>query len=118
MEGKFNLIMATDYSDTVADAEKYAIQFAFATGSGLKFVHITEPVPVATDVLYQTDQQGNDIADPDEDALKEHVTKRIKSTGISPDALNFQCHIHEGRGIEKLILHEADEHPTDFIIMG
>ena len=51
MEKSFKIILATDYSKAVMNAERYAVQFAKATNSIITLFHVYDrplPPPVIT----------------------------------------------------------------------
>ncbi len=118
MERNFNILMATDYSESAGNAERYAVQFSKATQSTIRFVHIYEPQLIAYSISFDVDKIDYNPLQYEFSRLNEHVTKLLDSLSIKPDELNCQCIIREGINIRKQLLDEATESKTDLIITG
>jgi nucleotide-binding universal stress UspA family protein len=117
MEKPFKLLLATDYSEAVMNAERYAVQFARNTGSFLRFLHVFEP-PIADQIgSFDADKIDYSPALYEMKKLKEHVNKLLSSLQMQPGELNFECLVREGSAA-KQILEEAGETYPDFILMG
>ena len=117
MEKPFKLLLATDYSESVMNAERYAVQFARSTGSFLRFLHVFEPLIVDQIGSFDVDKTDYSPALYEMKKLKEHVNKLLFSLQIKPGELNFECLVREGSAA-KQILEEAGETYPDLILMG
>ncbi len=117
-ENQFNIIVATDYSKAVRSAERYAVQFAQATGSTLRFVHVFEPALASTSLAFDQDKIAYNPLEYEFAKLNQHVNLLLESLGVKPGDLNCQCIIREGNSIRKQVLSEALETSADLIITG
>ncbi|MDP1728334.1 MAG: universal stress protein [Bacteroidota bacterium] len=118
MEHNFNILMATDYSKSAGNAERYAVQFSKATQSTIRFVHIFEPQLAGYTATFDAEKIDYNPLQYEFSKLNEHVTKLLDSLNIKPGELNCQCIIREGINIRKQLLDEAAESKTDLIITG
>lgn len=118
MESSFNILMATDYSESAGIAERYAIQFSKASNSTIRFVHVFEPQLAGYTASFDADKIDYNPLQYEFSRLNEHVTKLLNSLNIKSGELNCQCIIREGINIRKQILDEAAESKTDLIITG
>jgi len=111
------LLMATDYSIAVMNAEHYAVQLAKNEGFFLRFMHVFQP-PIA-DQVGSFDAAKIDTAPALDELrkLKIHVSKLMQSMGVKPGEVNYECMVREG-GVAQQIIDEAKESFPDFIVMG
>lgn len=117
METKYKILLATDYSDAVMNAERYAVQFAKATNSMLVFLHVYDtplPPPKIT-MSYQELLQHSKYQETEK--LKKHRDSLFRSMKINPDEINSECIAQPGIA-GKMIREEAQNTDADFILIG
>ncbi len=117
MEKQFKIFLATDYSEAVMSAERYAIQFTESTNAFLTIAHVyevpfnfpSEPAQyaIATEKLRKSELLR----------LKQHFNKLVHSLNVKLNNLNFECIVLEGT-IGKQIWKEAEQSHMDIIITG
>jgi nucleotide-binding universal stress UspA family protein len=114
---KYKILLATDYSDAMMNAERYAVQFAKQTNSTLTLLYVYEspiPFPVRTTIFLE------EMKDNEKSQLKRLTERRNKlfnSLKIKSDELICNCVVSEGN-IGEQILKEALEAVADFIFVG
>ncbi len=116
MNTKFKILLATDYSEAVMNAERYAVQFAKATESLLCFMHVYNPALPARNKSYQNiimEKAGMENL-----KLQKHCHRLLQTLEINPDELLTEIIVREGNNAGKLIRKEAKEKGIDFIIVG
>lgn len=117
MDTKYKILLATDYSEAVMNAERYAAQFAKATNSILSFLHVYEaPLPPPKITMSYQDMLDNAKAQKTVE-LEKHRDALFASLGIKPGEINNECIVREGIA-GKQIRNEAKESDVDFIIVG
>lgn len=117
MEKPFKILLATDYSETVMNAERYAIQLAKNTGSLLRFLHVFEAPAANQTGSFDAEKIDYNPVLHEMKKLKEHVVTIFQSLNIKQEELNYECVIREGSA-GKQIREEANEILHDFIIVG
>ncbi|TAL63286.1 MAG: universal stress protein [Bacteroidetes bacterium] len=117
MNTKYKILLATDYSEAVMNAERYAVQFAKATNSILVFLHIYDtPLPPPKITMSYKDMLVNTKAFEIE-KLENHREKLFQTLNIKPGGIAGECIVREGLA-GKQIRKEAKETDADFIIVG
>ena len=118
MKKKFKILLATDYSEAVMSAERFAVQFAKATESQLIIFHAYD-IPLAS-----TPSKPIEFAKKREDfqtselwSLEQHCEKLFHSLYVSSEDLNCDYIVKEGKA-GKEIRTEADKCDADFIVLG
>lgn len=117
MSTKYKILLATDYSVAVMNAERYAVQFAKATNSILSFFHVYDaPLPPPRITMSYKDMLDS-AKTKEAEKLKKHRDKLFNSLGILPGEINNECIVREGTA-GKQIRKEAKESDADFVIVG
>ena len=117
MDTKFKVLLATDYSEAVMNAERYAVQFAKLTNSTLTLLHVYKvpiPKPVEATVF---SEEASDFGKSELQRLIQHKDKLLNSLKIRPDELMVDCMVREGEA-GKQIREVAKESDSNFIIVG
>ncbi len=117
MEKQLKIILATDYSEAVMNAERYAIQFAEKTDSFLTIIHVY-------DIPFNFPAAHSEYAKATEELrlhelqrLTQHCERLMDSMDIRLNEDNFECVVLEG-SVGKQIRKEAVLSHTDIIITG
>lgn len=112
-----NIFLATDYSKTVMNAERYAFEFAKNTNSTLIIVHVYE-IPFSFPVESSGYIRESDRLRKFElQKLKLHCETLAHSLKIKQSELSWECLVLEGP-VEKEIRNEANRTHPDLIITG
>lgn len=112
-----NIFLATDYSNSVMNAERYAFEFAKNTKSTLTIVHVYE-IPFSFPVESSAYIRESDRLRKFElQKLKLHCETLAHSLKIKQSELSWECLVLEGP-IEKEIRNEANRAHPDLIITG
>lgn len=112
-----NIFLATDYSNTVMNAERYAFEFAKKTNSTLTILHVYEipfSFPVETSEYIK---ESDELRKYELQKLKLHCETLAHSLKIKQSELSWECIVLEGP-IEKEIRNEAKRTHPDLIIAG
>lgn len=117
MEKQFKIFLATDYSEVVKCAERYAVQLAESTNAFLTILHVydvpfsfpSEPTAYA--------QATEKLRKSELLRLKQHFNELLKSLGSNLTSENFECLVLEG-AVGKQIRKEAEQSHMDLIITG
>lgn len=118
MRKSFKIVLATDYSEAVMNAERYALQFAKDTHSDIWLVHAYEiPLSYSPTKPIEFSKTREDFHDSELARLEQHRDELFKSLGIEKGELNCKCVVHEGSA-GKQIRDVAEEWEADFIIVG
>lgn len=118
MKKYFKVLLATDYSEQVMNAERYALLFAKNTNSVITMLHVYQQSYISPEVEANYSEITEKNRDLEFRKLEEHRDKLFASLKIQPSELNCECIIREGRNAGKEILREADNSEADFIIVG
>ena len=117
MTRKMNILLATDYSTKVMNAERYAFEFAKNTNSILTIVHVYEipfSFPIeSTEYIKESER----LRKFELQKLKLHCEELAHSLKIKQNELSWECLVLEGP-IEKEIRTEANRTHPDLIITG
>ncbi|HLC82676.1 MAG TPA: universal stress protein [Bacteroidia bacterium] len=114
---QLKLLLATDYSDEVMNAERYAIQIAKETNATLTLIHVY-PVPLilpSDDIVYINNIDELHLFELKR--LEEHKEELFQSLNLRQEELQCECVVREGN-IALEICKEAEESLADFIIVG
>jgi nucleotide-binding universal stress UspA family protein len=114
------LLLATDYSEAVMNAERYAVQFAKATNARLIFFHVF-PTPVlfpSQSVEYVKNIDPEKIVLAEKKRLAIHRDELFKTLHVNKETLASECIVLEGTNVGKEIRKAADESHVNFIIVG
>lgn len=117
MNKQYKILLATDYSEAVMNAERYAVQFAKNTNSALTILHVY-------DIPFNAPSQPKEYAKAAEE-LRKHEHQRLEqrrdeifhSLNIKNSEMNCECIIREGH-VGKQVRKEATESETDFVVIG
>lgn len=114
---QFNILLATDFSEEVKNAERYAVQFALMTGSKMTILHIYK-IPLSV----PADREGFahvafDLKKHEYQRLERHCIELFRSLGITKDQVPYECIVEEG-SIANEINREAERLHADIIITG
>lgn len=114
----FKIVLATDYSEAVMNAERYAVQFAASTNSDLRLVHAYEiPLSYTPTKPIEFSKSREDFHNSELERLEKHRDKLFQSLGIENAAQHCKCVVREGSA-GKQIREEAEDWEADFIIVG
>lgn len=118
MNIKYKILLATDYSEAVMNAEHYAVQFAKATNSILVLMHVYErPLPVS-DTKENTDKIFADVERVEEEKLKDHCGRLFRSLNIKQNEIMYECIVRAGINVGRTIRNASSEEGVNFIIVG
>lgn len=104
MPHRFKILLATDYSQAVMNAERYAIEFARYTNSILIFFHVCS-------------EKQKPNKEVELKRLDEHRKEMFKALNIENDQLTYECVLGTG-DIEKQVHEYAENLCVDFIVIG
>ena len=117
MKTSFKILLATDYSEAVMNAERYAFQFAKNTGSFIKIIHVFAPplsIPYQQFDPYTVDYTPFEY---EMEKLEDHALKILRLLKIDPEEIHYSCEVREGN-VTLQVVEEAKESDIDFIITG
>ena len=117
MEKQLKIFLATDYSDAVMNAERYAIQFSKNTNSLLTILHVYNipfnfPVDSAEYAKATEELRKHELL-----RLEQHCDQLLHSLDIKLSEVNYECIVLEG-SVGKQIRKEAERSHADLIITG
>lgn len=117
MGKQLKIFLATDYSEAVINAERYAIQFAKNTNSFLTILHVY-------DIPFNFPVERSEYAKATEELrkhelqkLNQHYEKLLGLLNIKLNELNYECIVLEGT-VGKQIRKESEQLHMDIVIMG
>jgi len=117
MKANYKILLATDYSEAVMNAERYAVQLAKSTQSVLSLMHVYQvPFSTPTDPI-GFEQTLDQIYRAEQNRLEMHRSQLFKSLNISENEISSECIIREGSAGEQ-IRQEARNSNCDFIVVG
>lgn len=116
MNSHFNVLLATDYSEAVMNAERYAVQFARNTGAHLKILHVYAPPMTLPVPPFENVQLDNDKEEYEKDRVKQHAKMLVNSLYLHEE-ISYSYMVREGNTSTE-ILDVAKEADIDFIITG
>lgn len=113
----FNILLATDYSETVKNAERYAVQLAKSVNTTLNFLHVyNTSIPLPYEA-FEYSRHDRDSKQTELTNLLEHRDNLFNSLHISRDEIAGNCFVREG-SIGDQICKEAEDIQADFILVG
>src|ERR1035437_1190640 len=117
MKEKYNILLATDYSDAVMNVERYAVQFAVKTNSDITLLHVYEEPFVS--LFMETDVAGQSLKYRKHELkrLKDHRNELLNALNIKKQELHCDCIVKKGN-VGTQILYEAKKIYYDIIIIG
>lgn len=111
------ILLATDYSDAVMNAERYAVQYAKSTKSTLTLLHVYQiPVSSPNEPL-EYSRNPADVRNDELKRLEQHRDKLFQSLNINSKDLECECLVREGIA-GKQICKEAKESNFDLVFVG
>lgn len=117
MSKQLNIFLATDYSETVMNAERYAFEFAKKTNSSLTILHVYE-IPFSFPMnSIEYIKESERLRKFELQKLKLHCETLMHSLNIKLNELSWDCLVLEGT-IEKEIRTEAESAHPDLVITG
>jgi nucleotide-binding universal stress UspA family protein len=115
METYFKLLVATDYSEEVRNAERYALQFATRTQASVTLLHVADPPP---EMRLLVREQYPDMTWQNElEELRMHALQLTSSLQLPERDLTYDCVVREGQVGEE-VCEEAEKQGANFIITG
>ncbi|MBI2269874.1 MAG: universal stress protein [Bacteroidetes bacterium] len=113
----YKFLLATDYSEAVMNAERYAVQIAKETNSTLILLHVYSiPVTFPSEAIEYV-KSNEKIRQFEKKRIEQHRDELFRSLNISPEKLPCECIVREGSAGNQ-IYKEAEESHADFIIVG
>jgi nucleotide-binding universal stress UspA family protein len=115
MDTAFRILMATDYSDDVQNAERYAYQLGASIQASIVFLHVYDSslaIPLFVPEFYNA---GN--AQEELELLRTHVSAIEASLALKKGDVTSDCVVREGVAGEEICA-EAIETQANFIIAG
>lgn len=117
MRKKFKIVLATDYSDAVMNAERYAFQFARKMGASIKMLHVF-PMPILNpEASFNASELNYDPFAEQIKNLNEHVKKITTLLNIGKTDVVVETKVRSGNVADEIVS-EAKEMEADFIIVG
>lgn len=117
MEKKMNILVATDYSEVVMNAEHYAVKMAMEQGAFLRFIHVFSPALADQTGSFDASKIDRSPALVELEKLKAHVKRLMISCNADQDKVSYECLVREGAAGGQL-LEEIKESFPDMLIMG
>lgn len=117
MKEHYNILLATDYSQEVMNAERYAMQFALNTDSNITLLHVYEEPFVS--LLSETDIPGKllKLKKKELKKLKNHSDQLLKALNLTKQEHSCNCVVRNGIAGTQ-ILDEAKKLYYDIIVVG
>lgn len=117
MNKYFKILLATDYSSEVMNAERYAVQFAKSSHSILTLFHAYSPPlpPPKITLSYDDTLRNSKLSEIKK--LNQHRDELFHSLNINSGEINNECIVREGNAGNQ-ICREAKESGVDFIFVG
>lgn len=117
MNKNSKILLATDYSNAVMNAERYAVQYANSTKSILSLVHVYQ-VPLSTpDKPLEYSRNIIEQREYELKRLEKHRDELFRSLNINVNEVSSECIIREGSAANQ-ICKEAQESGADLILIG
>ncbi len=116
MNTTFHILVATDYSESVRNAERYAIQLAQNQLADVEFLHVYHSASPPPFPAFDLEPFIYDAFPKEAELLQQRVEEIKKSLGLN-EKINFSCKVIEGGTIEEIIT-EAEAFSADLILMG
>jgi len=107
MEKDFRIVLATDYSESVMNAERYAVQLCRDMGFKLTMLHVEEDSRAKTGIEKLRGLER----------LEDRRERIFHTLGIGPGKVNCECVLRQGN-ITAEVLNEAKETDADFVFVG
>lgn len=118
MEKQFKILLATDYSDSVMNAERYAVQLARSLSASLTFLHVYQfPISAAPTRVLDYAKVRSDFEQSELKCLEHHRQNIFHTLGMRMDALQTECVVREGK-VGREVRLEARDAEMDFVIVG
>src|SRR5258708_22683646 len=114
MDKLFNILLATDYSETVMNAERYAVQLARETHSSLRFLHVFQSPEANQTWAFDAEKIDYNPVAYETKKLNEHVLKLLRSLRLKPSELSYDCIVREAP-VSSQVKKEAEEISPYFI---
>lgn len=118
MEKQFKILLATDYSSIVTNAEVYAVRFAQSIKATITLLHVYE-FPLNPTAIHPV-EYAKTIIDQDRaelKKLKQHKNEIFRTLNIQNGELIAECIVREGN-VGKQIRRTANTIEADFIVVG
>lgn len=117
MKKNLNILVATDYSDAIMNAEHYAVQLAKASGFSLRFLHVFEPPAANQTGSFDAEKIDYAPGAYELDNLKKHVANLLLSMNVQPGEVEYECVVREGNPARQITAEVKESFP-DLVIMG
>lgn len=117
MKKELKILVATDYSEAVMNAEHYAVQMACKESIFLRFLHVFEPPAANQTGAFDAEKIDYIPAVYELNKLKDHVKKILDSMDCKPGEVQYECLVREGNPGAQII-EEVKETAPDFVLMG
>lgn len=117
MKKNLKILVATDYSEAVMNAEHYAVQLACREGVFLRFLHVFEPPGANQTGAFDAKKIDYVPGAYELNKLKDHVKKIVDSMGCKPGEVQYECLVREGNPADQIV-QEVKETFPDFVLMG
>ncbi len=117
MKESSSIFLATDYSEQVSSAERYAFEFAKETNSLITVIHVFDlPFNMPSDANAYV-KETERVRKFEMQKLKLHCEVIMHSLGIKVNEVNWECLVLEG-SIAKEISKEVESSQPDLIVIG
>jgi len=117
MEKTINILLATDCTESVMNAERYAVQFSAGVGAHLTVLYVFDS-PLASSIpIFDPDKIDYDPGRIELKKVRERMRQLILSMGSLAEGLDYECAVREGNIVEEIV-EEARESGSDLIITG
>jgi len=117
MEKQLKILLATDYSEAVMNAERYAVQFAKNTNSFLTILHVYD-IPFNFPIEHlEYAKATEELRAHKLQNLNQQYYKILRSLNIKTSEVKCECIVLEGT-VGKQIRKEAEQLHIDIIITG
>ncbi len=117
MNKAIKILLATDCSESIMNAERYAVQFARNRNAHLLVLFVFEPALASSIPLFDPDKMDYDPGRIELRKLKERMQELVQTMGAQSDGLDYECLVREG-DISEEIHEQARESGVDMIITG
>jgi len=117
MKQYFKILLATDYSNEVMNAERYAVQFAKSTHSILTLYHSYNPPLPPPKITMSYNEALRNSKSTEIKKLNRHRDELFHSLNINSGEINHECIVKEGNAGNQ-ICREAKESEVDLIFVG
>ncbi len=117
MHKQLNILVATDYSEAIMNAEHFAVQLARNDGIFLRFLHVFAAPGFDQVGSFEAEKIDRPPAFYELNKLKEHVAKLLVSMNCKPGEVKYECLVREGSPARQIEA-EIKESIPDFVLMG